>query len=61
MRSHAESALGHHSSIFKPWSGPPRTTKAELDARHNAINGADGVSDILKRAMGNRKALFART
>jgi hypothetical protein len=34
MRSHAESALGHHSSIFKPWSGPPRTTKAELVRPH---------------------------
>mmetsp|Transcript_60571 Transcript_60571/g.138454 ORF Transcript_60571/g.138454 Transcript_60571/m.138454 type:complete len:80 (-) Transcript_60571:55-294(-) len=55
------SAMGHHSSIFTPWSGPPRVTKGESDARHAAINGSNGIGDILKRAMGNRKAMFART
>jgi hypothetical protein len=31
------------------------------DARSNAINQSSGIDDILKRAMGNRAAMFKRT
>jgi len=31
------------------------------DARMGAITSSNGIDDILKRAMGNRKAMFKRT
>eukprot|EP00960_Hanusia_phi_P066735 766462-Hanusia_phi.AAC.5 len=39
-------------SIFKPWSGPPRTSHQEHDARMRVIDSSNGIDSILKRAMG---------
>ena len=47
--------------VVEPALGWHMLTVSWQDARSNAINQSSGIDDILKRAMGNRAAMFKRT